>query len=323
MDLRELEAVVAVHELGSFSAAASALFISQPALTRRVALLERELDLKLFVRSPRGVFLTDAGRALIEPAQRALQEADRIKRTLDLMHGGTRGTLLITGVPNLNIGYIGSLIGKFHEKLPDVDVQVSYSVSTAAAVESVEAGVNHLAIVDLPVESESVTVADIWEDDYLAVFASDPTSKKTDGAIPIATAEMLTGRPMVHLPEILYPRQEPRMLFDMLGMEPTSRVETEHCELLIPIALGGRGVTVVPRFLAMYAREQGASIAQPPRPITRRIGLARRRTETSPTIGQLLRLARTQRNHIEPSFGIAAATAFASVFEEDQSYAQL
>lgn len=63
MDLRGLEAVLAVYEHGSFSDAAAAIFLSQPALTRRIAQLERELDTRLFVRAPRQVYLTDTDRA--------------------------------------------------------------------------------------------------------------------------------------------------------------------------------------------------------------------------------------------------------------------
>lgn len=291
MDLREFEAVIAVSELGSFSAAATALFISQPALTRRVALLEAELDLKLFIRAPRGVFLTDAGRALIGPARRALLETEKIRRTLDLIHDGGRGSLLISGVPNLNLAYLGSLVGRFQELHPDMEIRVSHARSTAAAIESVEAGTNDLAIVDLPSSSERVTVTALWEVDFLAVMARVSETPSPATSLPVVTAEMLRGRPWVHLPEDLYPCQPGRALFDMVGLEPSVRIETAHSELQLPIAIGGRGVAVVPRPSAMRALDDGGMIALPPEPIVRTVGLARRKDETSPAVARFLRLA--------------------------------
>jgi DNA-binding transcriptional LysR family regulator len=299
MDLRELEAVVAVHEHGSFSGAATALFVSQPALTRRVALLERELDVKLFVRSSRGTYLTDAGRALIDPAQRALREADQIRKNLGMIRTGSHGTLVIAGDPNLSVGQIGYLVAEFHEAYPDVEVKIATCESTDAAITAVEAGIHDLAIVERPVRSGSLVSTPIWEDDYLAVFRRNDSRRSVDQSLPFVTAEMLRGRPMVRLPQSQYPQQQAKQLWEMVGMEPTSAIETESYELLVSIARGGRGVAVVPRQVAMQAYEDGAQVASPPRPITRSIALARRRDENSPIVGRFLRIATAEKRHLE------------------------
>jgi DNA-binding transcriptional LysR family regulator len=300
LDLREFEAVVAIHHLGSFSAASAALFVSQPALTRRVAGLEKELNVKLFTRSTRGVNLTEAGRAFLEPAQRALRETAEIRRALNAVRGDGRKKLLITGAPNLNFGRVGRVIAEFHEAFPDVDVRISRSESTQSALASVEAGLDDLAIVDMPVHTAAIVSTSVWEEEYLAVFASTG-NRPPDGIIPCATRELLHGRPMIRLPEATYPSQHAKHFWEMVGVEPSSTIETDHGEMLIPLALGGRGVAVVTRAAALEAYAAGAWIARPPRPITSSIGFARHNGEPSPTVGRFLRLATSQRRALAPA----------------------
>ncbi|HJX43882.1 MAG TPA: LysR family transcriptional regulator, partial [Geodermatophilus sp.] len=70
--LRELRALVAVAEEQSITRAAQRLFLAQPALSRRLQALERQVGVPLLTRLPRGVALTEAGRALLGPAREAV-----------------------------------------------------------------------------------------------------------------------------------------------------------------------------------------------------------------------------------------------------------
>src|SRR5262245_13444617 len=84
MDRRHLEYFLAVAESGSFTSAARMLSIAQPSLSYAIAGLERELGCELFERLGRGVKLTPAGDALVEPARRTL-------RSFALAQGAVRG----------------------------------------------------------------------------------------------------------------------------------------------------------------------------------------------------------------------------------------
>ena len=176
MELRGLEAVVAVHERGSFSNAAETLFVSQPALTRRVALLERELGARLFERGNSGANLTQAGRALLEPARRVLRETESIRRAVGRIRAGERGTLRIAATPNLSGPMPGRIIGRYHEDFPGIENQVVTAPSRGAAVAAVESGTEDLAIVDLPVDSDMLSAVPLIEEDFLAVFAPGATN---------------------------------------------------------------------------------------------------------------------------------------------------
>ena len=79
MELRQLEYFLAVVDEGSFTAAAARLYMVQSGLSAALRVLERELGTELFVRVRRGVELTDAGRAFLEPARAAIADTGRAR----------------------------------------------------------------------------------------------------------------------------------------------------------------------------------------------------------------------------------------------------
>lgn len=79
MNIQQLRYVVATAEHGSMTAAAAALFVAQPALSRAVRLLEREVGVTLFARSGRGVVLTSAGEAFVSRARKVLRSLDSLR----------------------------------------------------------------------------------------------------------------------------------------------------------------------------------------------------------------------------------------------------
>jgi DNA-binding transcriptional LysR family regulator len=78
MEVRRLEVFLAVVEEGSVTAGARRLFLAQPAVTRHLQALERQVGYSLLQRSNKGVELTDAGRALAVEARRIVAAADRV-----------------------------------------------------------------------------------------------------------------------------------------------------------------------------------------------------------------------------------------------------
>lgn len=104
MDLRRLRYLVTVAEEGHITRAAERLGIQQPPLTRQIRALEEELGVRLFERLPRGMRLTDAGRAVVEEAQALLERAARLPDLAARAARGERGRLAV--------GYTSS--GAFH-----------------------------------------------------------------------------------------------------------------------------------------------------------------------------------------------------------------
>src|SRR5687767_3488615 len=98
MDLRSLSCFVTVAALGNISRAADKLAIVQPAVTRHIQRLEQELGATLFLRVPRGVQLTPAGRLLLENARDILNRVENTRAQVATLATVPRGRLVI-GMP--------------------------------------------------------------------------------------------------------------------------------------------------------------------------------------------------------------------------------
>jgi DNA-binding transcriptional LysR family regulator len=131
MEFRELSAFVAIAEEGGLSAAARRLHISQPALSQTVNALERELDVKLLVRSSTGVQPTEAGMTLLAEARAILARRDQAMVAMAEATTGT-GTVIRLGVPlELDPAVLPGALARFAEKFPHTPV-VPRQLSTAA-----------------------------------------------------------------------------------------------------------------------------------------------------------------------------------------------
>ena len=124
LDLRSLELVRAVAESGSFARAALRLHYTQPAVSQRIAALEREVGVELFERTSRGVVPTEAGRVLLEHAQRILPAVEGARADLAAVTGSGECHLRLGSFPTATAGPVGEAVEQFTRANPDVDVQL-------------------------------------------------------------------------------------------------------------------------------------------------------------------------------------------------------
>ena len=101
LNLRALRYFVAIADAGSLTAAAEAVSVAQPALTRQLRELEADLGVTLLMRYPRGVRLTPAGVTLYESAQRMLAEAARVRQMLAQHQKDQPQTVVLGASPTL------------------------------------------------------------------------------------------------------------------------------------------------------------------------------------------------------------------------------
>jgi DNA-binding transcriptional LysR family regulator len=136
MELRHLATFVAVAEEGSFTRASDRLRVVQSAVSAAVRNLERELGAPLFDRTTHKVTLTDAGRALLPEARKALAAADAARDAVDQVRGGLRGTvnLGIMQVDALGTVNIAALLSAFRSQHPDVELHATQANSTEMAI---------------------------------------------------------------------------------------------------------------------------------------------------------------------------------------------
>lgn len=124
IQLVQVEGFLEVARRGSVSRAAEALFITQPTLTARLHGLERELGTPLFLRTPHGMRLTDAGRAWVPFAERALRALSDGREALGQVLNASAGHLMIAAAPAVSTYVLPELLERFVAAHPRVEVSV-------------------------------------------------------------------------------------------------------------------------------------------------------------------------------------------------------
>src|SRR3989442_15815275 len=99
MEIRQLRAFIAIAELGTFTAGAVRVHVTQAAISMQIRQLENELGAKLFIRAPRRVMLTEAGEQLLQRARQILRDHDAAVDEIAELAGAEPGRLRIGGPP--------------------------------------------------------------------------------------------------------------------------------------------------------------------------------------------------------------------------------
>ena len=124
MHVEQLESFLEVARRGTISRTAEATIVNQPTLTARLHALERELGVSLFIRSRRGMRLTDAGRAFLPFAERALRELRAGKAAVDGSSSPASGRLVLAAAPAVSTYQLPDLLQRFAAQYPRVEIAV-------------------------------------------------------------------------------------------------------------------------------------------------------------------------------------------------------
>lgn len=126
---------VAVVRHGSFAAAAKTLGIAAPALSRRIARLERDLDMRLLHRTTRSLGLTDAGRVYYERVARVAEQFQAAERAVHSQKNEPSGSFRVTAPPD-DAGVIWAMVRGFIQKYPNVEFELIHSLERLNLIES-------------------------------------------------------------------------------------------------------------------------------------------------------------------------------------------
>lgn len=129
VELDHVEAFVAIVRQGGFTRASAALHLSQPAISRRIHLLEHELGAPLFDRLRSGVVLTDAGRAFLPHAEAVLASARDGQEAVGALRGGDRGAVTLALVGTLASTTLTDRLRRFREARRGIDLRLRTALS--------------------------------------------------------------------------------------------------------------------------------------------------------------------------------------------------
>jgi DNA-binding transcriptional LysR family regulator len=174
-DPRQLAALVAVVETGTFGAAADELGYTQSAVSQQVAALERVAGASLLVRpgGPRRVSLTPAGEALVVHARAVLARLQAARTDLDAISAGDRGTLRVGTMQSVGTKVLPWLLKRFRAARPGVTLSPHETFDHAELVDAVESGRFDLSFAPLPVREGPFAVRRVLDDPFVLVAPAD------------------------------------------------------------------------------------------------------------------------------------------------------
>lgn len=297
MELRHLRYFIATAEEGHITRAAERLGMQQPPLSQQIRGLERELDVQLFRRKPRGVELTDAGRALLTDARAILAHIDHAFASTRRTARGEQGRIAVGFTSSAPFHpFVPRVIRAFRDAFPLVSLTLEESGTTELIGDLREERVD-AAFIRTPVADPAGLVVDrLLEETMLAALPSDhPLAGTGRGDRAGVNLKRLAGETF-----IVYRRHTGPGLYDAIiaachaaGFSPVVGQEAPRIVATLNLVAAGLGLSIVPASLqrmqmdgVAYRRLSGA--VQPKAPML----LASRRGDTSAVVRQFLALVR-------------------------------
>lgn len=196
--LQQLRSLCETARLGSLSAAAAALGVSQPTVWEQVHALEREFGSQLIESHRRGCRMTDAGRALVELANPVVAGADSLKQAFQERSARVTSQLVVVAPQRILVEDLPEAIGRFRQRFPDVSLKLLERMSghAATAVESCEADLGVVGAQEL-VGRARLHGEPAYELESLLVVPLDHPLARRRRVAP----EDLRGYPLVNAPE--------------------------------------------------------------------------------------------------------------------------
>jgi len=239
MDVRQLSALVAIADHGTFSAAARALFTVQSNVSSHIARLEKELGTVLVDRGQGG--LTDDGVRVVERARRILRELEDIVADVAPIDGNVAGDVRLGMLGTTARWLLPELLSSLGQVHPNVRAIVSEG-STSSLIPGLLTGRFNAAVVHLPVDEPELVLEPLFAEDLLLV---------AHGAHPLVDRDELTLRELGDHLLLLPPAGSAlRRVLDRAaggaGVQLRAQAEIDGVRLLAALALDGHGAAIVP-----------------------------------------------------------------------------
>ena len=239
MDLRQLAALVAVAEHGSFSAAADALRTVQSNVSNHVARLEKELGVQLVDRQGGG--LTEEGQAVVDRARRINGELDALVADVNALRHEVVGTVRLGMIGTIARWLAPSLLDGLAQRHPKVHL-IAFEGTTVTLEPQLANGRLDLAVVHLPFPGYDLTSRRLFDEDVVLVVRPD---HPLVGREPLEMAD-LEGVPLL-LPAPGTPfREEIDQAAAKAGVVLTAKAELEGLRLIASLTFDGHGPSILP-----------------------------------------------------------------------------
>jgi len=241
IDTQSIRAFLAVSDSASFSRAAEALHLTQPAVSKRIQALENALGTPLFDRIGKSVRLTEAGHALIPSYRRVLAEIAESERIVSNLRSRTTGILSVATSHHIGLHRLPAVLRDYSQQYPDVELKIGFMDSEEACHQVIN-GDQEIAIITLPDEPDDrLELSPVWHDPLTVAVARKH---------PLAGAHGLTVERLREYAAILpstgtYTR---KLIDKALGLDPrvNTLLETHYLETIKAMVGAGLGWSMLP-----------------------------------------------------------------------------
>lgn len=238
MDFKQIDAFVWVAELGSFRAAAEKLNTTQPAISQRIAAMEKSMTTRLFERGARGIKLTEKGQELLSHAHRMLELRNEML-TVAKAQNAVRGTLRLGSSETLVHTWLHHLIDALHQKYPALVVELHVDTSHVLRAQLAAHQIDLAFLVGRP---QSPRECHLYLCDYELAWIASPRLKLQQK--PVSLTE-LGAYPIITYPTVSQPYQAIKALLEAAGIKTPRIYGSASLSTIVQMTLRGIGPSVI------------------------------------------------------------------------------
>lgn len=257
---RQIEAFRTVIVTGGITAAAQALNVTQPAVTRLIQDLQHALGLPLFVKRGSRLVPTNEALSLYREVERQFVGLERIENAARNLRDGRAGSLRVAALPAFNVGFLPRVVGSYLKQKPDLEIAIYGSISSQV-VDWVTSGFCELGFAQLPLDFPGIDIEIL---PAMAPVAVLPTGHRL-AAKAVLAPEDFVDEPFISLEQSTQLRYRIDALFSAHRVARQTRVETPLSMIACGLVAAGAGLSVVDPFTAEEYRGKGVEV-RPLRP---------------------------------------------------------
>ncbi|MEO1268268.1 MAG: LysR family transcriptional regulator [Myxococcota bacterium] len=259
MRLIHLKYFKMVAEVGSMSAAAQRLGISQPAVTAAMRRLEEHFETTLLLRNPRGVQLTDTGVEVLRYAEETLALLEQVHQRVLGLESAEVGSFIIGCYESLGAYFLPQFLPQFLARYPRIELTL-WNGSSPEVRDAVVARKVHFGLVVNPVPHPDLVLVDLFSDAVDFIVPTEQRAHSLDEAF-----DRVRQGPLVFAGRI----DQSRLLLDALiarDAVPQRLLSCGDLEMVKSLVMAGLGVAILPRRVAAYGHDGVISRLHPEMP---------------------------------------------------------
>ena len=269
-----------VAKCGSLTRAAEELYISQPAISQAIKQLETQLGGQLFVRTHKGMELSDTGGKQIFPiVEQALKQIELAESKYSELKETATGVIRICASDTVTSKYLLPFVKEYHEKYPSVNL-ILQNCTSSETVELLKNKKGDIGFINLPTDDREITVYGKAMQLHDVFVASDKFAELQQETVEL---KKLQHYPLIMLELTTSTRQAIVNFAHSLGIHLHPEIETESWQLMLELAKKGIGIACIPKEFVKEELEQGTlkEIKTDPELPIRALGIALPKNEST------------------------------------------